>query len=497
MRPPSPARAAAVPVWVALVSLTVAALFAICAPLASGAGDVAFVSSRGEPDGAAFVGHNPAIWTVKDDGTQMRRLTSARGEPLDGSDPTWSPLGNAIAFSHNGPGDPPAAQLSVVSGDGLGRRVIVSDAQAGFRGTQDPDWSPDGRWIAFSAYTRDRFGVDSARLWQSDIYLASADGAHVRRLTGRGPGGEKLYDEEPSFSPDGRRILFNRTTESTSPGKRPPGSGLYSVGLDGGEPEPVFVGEFPSDGKYGGGIAGIRSASFSPDGREIAFLVSDALYTVGSDGSNLRRRGTVGSEMIFNTSVVPIWDPALAFIVAEPFKPLVKVYSEGRTDSVTTIPANPELRAEFQGDLDPDWRPSVPIPPLPDIRPPATFLFDRARPRPLATAAAATRRRSLTLRRGNLSFFAIDSAGVSAVHVAVARGTQRRRGRPMCRFLGARRFSRRSRPCARPVYRRFSSPRAWPRLSRLRTGRYLIWLRTTDGRGTRTRARAVHVRLRR
>jgi hypothetical protein len=464
---------------------------------ADAAGAVVFSSTRSEPDGFVINPHNSTLWLVADDGGGLRHLVEPGGAPIQGWDPSWSPGGNAIAYVENSPTEN-HWQLSLVSADGRRRRTLaVEGTGSPFSAINDPDWSPDGKWIAFSAHTADRAGWDAARLWQTDIYLASVDGSQVRRLSGRGPGGEKLWDEEPSFSPDGRRILFTRTTELTALGIRPPGSGLYSVGLQGGEPQPVFVGEFPADDTSPAPLGGptFRSASFSPDGREIAFLVSDTLYTVSSDGSGLRALGKVGRHTL-NTAVTPAWDPAPVFILSERYEPLLKLYPDGHTAPLTTVPEQPELRAEFTGDDDPDWRPATPVAPLTDIVPPATFLFDRARPRPIA-AAATTRRRSLTLRRGNLSFFAVDSAGIAAVHVAIARTAKPRRGRAMCRFLGAKRFSGRPRQCAHPSYRRVRSAASWQRLQRLRPGRYLLWLRTTDGHGTKTPTRAVRLRLRR
>jgi len=54
-----------------------------------------------------------------------------------------------------------------------------------------PSWSPDSRWIAFS-------------MWGS-IWRVPAAGGQAEELT-HGPG----YDYEPSYSPDGKRIVFSR-----------------------------------------------------------------------------------------------------------------------------------------------------------------------------------------------------------------------------------------------------------------------------------------------
>lgn len=63
-----------------------------------------------------------------------------------------------------------------------------------------PDWSPDGRQIAFQS---DRTGGDA------EIWLAEADGSDPMRLT-RGPG---RYQGSPRWSPDGRWIAFDSYSE--------------------------------------------------------------------------------------------------------------------------------------------------------------------------------------------------------------------------------------------------------------------------------------------
>jgi tricorn protease len=101
-----------------------------------------------------------------------------------------------------------------------------------------PKFSPDGRWIAFSAE------YDGNR----DVYVIAAAGGEPTRLTYH-PGA----DEVLGWSADGRRIMFRSGRDSHSRFSQ-----LYTVSRDGGMPERLPIPE----GSLG---------SLSPDGRHVAY----------------------------------------------------------------------------------------------------------------------------------------------------------------------------------------------------------------------------------
>ena len=68
-----------------------------------------------------------------------------------------------------------------------------------------PSYSPDGTQIAF------RGDLDLAEpSGDEEIYVMNADGTNVRQLTSNAD-----FDSAPSWSPDGKRILFERAPAGT------------------------------------------------------------------------------------------------------------------------------------------------------------------------------------------------------------------------------------------------------------------------------------------
>jgi TolB protein len=116
------------------------------------------------------------------------------------SDSQFSPDGRSLEFVRENRGAlaPKNAQaIFVGKADGTGARQITPwSLGAG----DNPDWSPDGRWILF------RSSANSDK--QSQIYVVHPDGSGLKQLTNFKPG---TIVTSSSFSPDGKWIAFGST----------------------------------------------------------------------------------------------------------------------------------------------------------------------------------------------------------------------------------------------------------------------------------------------
>jgi TolB protein len=125
------------------------------------------------------------IWVAKADGSDAKPITNTSF--FINSSPSWSPDGKQIAFVSNRGGTP---QVYVMSADGSNARRVT------FQGNynQTPDWSPRGDLIAFTA--RDERNA-------FDLFTINVETGKVTRLTQ-----DQGNNEEPSFAPNGRMIVF-------------------------------------------------------------------------------------------------------------------------------------------------------------------------------------------------------------------------------------------------------------------------------------------------
>lgn len=139
------------------------------------------------PDGKTIVfmrwtvaSNQDQIWVMGRDGSNPQRVFNGTGW-----DPTWSPDGTQILFASDMGG---SNQLYIVNLNGSGLHK-VSNLPA-LRGRSD--WSPQGLIVTYSGAA-----------WGHELYVMNSDGSGVHQVSP--PGGNS---QGPGFSPDGQWIAF-------------------------------------------------------------------------------------------------------------------------------------------------------------------------------------------------------------------------------------------------------------------------------------------------
>ena len=186
------------------------------------------------------------IFSIREDGTDMKRLTYSAG--LDRY-AVYSPDGRKIAFVSARDDMSSHLSIFVMNADGTNVRRLTPDSTFGY--IHGLAWSPDGKQIAFGASVE----LPPA---QFDLYIIGSTGAQLRQLTNT----ETVDEAEPAFKPFGDRIAFRSAPVSGGPGE------IWTIGSDGSIPQPLI--SCPT---------GCFGPTWSPDGWSVA-------YSTGSSQSS-------------------------------------------------------------------------------------------------------------------------------------------------------------------------------------------------------------------
>jgi Tol biopolymer transport system component len=265
------------------------------------------------------------IFSVTSTGTGLRNVT--RTEGIDETEPSASPDGKLIAFVGSTGVDQPYV-LRVMNSDGTNPRVLsnASGAQQG-----SPTWSPSGDQITFSRC----LGLDEESGDCTDAQIATIhpDNSNLRTLTTRAAG---VVDSRPSWSADGKRIVFQRMNADGE-------VSMWTISSNARSLKRILNDESFVD----------RNPSFTPNSQRIVYMADVG----GKEGIWVANWNGHGKKRLF-TEVPDPADPEVGLGTENPsVSPTGKqfVYAAGGDLWVAAINGKNRTQITTAGGDEPDW----------------------------------------------------------------------------------------------------------------------------------------------
>lgn len=217
-----------------------------------------------------------AIFTMKADGTGLFRVTRAPRAAVS-DEPAPSPNGRWIDYAVLWPNNPYArTKIFKIRPDGTGRTNLSTSCTGMCHGDESPDWSHTG-WIAFQRVLSTNVLKQAGGF--TAIFVMRPDGTSVHQITQRSADPSKpahFDDVAPSWSPNGRRIAFERVNDATGH------HAMFTADANGNDQRRITPWQLDAS-----------EPQFSPDGRWICFHSNDPsdssgnIFLVHPDGTGL------------------------------------------------------------------------------------------------------------------------------------------------------------------------------------------------------------------
>lgn len=189
-----------------------------------------------------------------------------------------SPEGSKLAYIADDPVDQTTVQLFVTGIDGTRIRQLTRHPPICCPAA--PDWSPDGTKVVFHS--------------PQGIYIVDVASGSLTQVVPPDP--NYVANKEPTFSPDGTRIIYTH-------------DGVRAVPITGGPSTLLFGGGI-------GGMSGASNASVSPDGTQVTMfghIGGSCCYRVlgNIDGTELKPLGNVDGTGVglWGSNASGTWSP--------------------------------------------------------------------------------------------------------------------------------------------------------------------------------------------
>ncbi|RPD47791.1 hypothetical protein DNI29_10130 [Hymenobacter sediminis] len=299
-------------------------------------GDVWSFQTRAQPDNRYLFTReengNTDIYSSDETGANLQRLTTS---PFIETAPQLSPNRDRVAYTSNATGQ---FQIYTMNRDGSdARQVTLLPVDGYFNQGIGYRWSPDGAQLIYSSYNklyrinRDGTGLTllataptdrhfrecdwtaqgnrivvqtvGVSIYDSELYLLNTDGSNAMLLVGNLPG--RL--DSPSFSVDGRRVMYTRDVDGFDDGTgRQLNAHIFTQNLDGSGLLDVSAGQGGTSGTTKPNGFNDVMPRYAPDGSKIIFVqinnVSRStpdVYTMDLDGRSRAR--------LFQNAALPDW----------------------------------------------------------------------------------------------------------------------------------------------------------------------------------------------